>query len=582
MRQIKLQRLELHNFKCHDQLKLEMAGGNVRISGDNGTGKTSVYDSLTWLLFGRDSAGNGEKIVEVKPLGPEGLRDHDAVTSVEGELTVDGQPVTLRRECRELWKTRNGVRVFEGNGYDYYVDGVPMKKSAYEQRIRELVPEEVFQLLTSVRYFAYDMKWQQRRSVLFDMAGRVSDRELMEREARFRPLLADMGKRSPEDYRAWLVNRKKGLAVTRDDAPARISECERTLQALGNPDFEAEEKKLKQLLKQQNLGVEAQLEALEMRNRLWNQEQSQLGRQLEQQRIALEQAAKEAQRCREGAERCGAEAERLRQAWIEKNQQGFAGAVCPTCGQSLPFDQLMTATRRYETQKRHQLDLLEEQARQQDQERDRLEARLAQLDSQIPELETLCRELEARRVPGEMPGYEAEKAALSGAGQDPRQLRQEIERCRGELAKRELIERTQSRIDQLRQEGQRAAQEMEQVEAMLALLEEFVRFKAGFAEESVNQLFSMARFRLFKTCANGSLEERCDVVWQGVPWLNLNQGARVNVGIDLINRLSEHYGVRVPLFIDNAESVTRILPTESQVIRLVVREGDKKLRMEAE
>jgi hypothetical protein len=38
----------------------------------------------------------------------------------------------------------------------------------------------------------------------------------------------------------------------------------------------------------------------------------------------------------------------------------------------------------------------------------------------------------------------------------------------------------------------------------------------------------------------------------------------------------------MPVFIDNAESVTRLLKMDTQVIRLVVSEPDKKLRLEVD
>ncbi|MBF9307868.1 hypothetical protein I3V59_14270, partial [Staphylococcus epidermidis] len=56
--------------------------------------------------------------------------------------------------------------------------------------------------------------------------------------------------------------------------------------------------------------------------------------------------------------------------------------------------------------------------------------------------------------------------------------------------------------------------------------------------------------------------------------------ARINVGLDVINTLSTHYGITAPIFIDNAESVTDIIPTEAQQIQLVVSGQDKTLRME--
>ena len=92
MTEIKLVSLELSNFKCHRHLKLDFNGRNATISGDNATGKTSVYDALMWLLFNKDSAGNGDKNFEVKPLGSDGnVLDHNALTSVEVVLEVNGE-----------------------------------------------------------------------------------------------------------------------------------------------------------------------------------------------------------------------------------------------------------------------------------------------------------------------------------------------------------------------------------------------------------------------------------------------------------------------------------------------------------
>ncbi|MBQ3504259.1 MAG: AAA family ATPase, partial [Oscillospiraceae bacterium] len=167
MKEIKIMRLALENFKCHRRLDLVLGGRSTAIYGDNATGKTSIYDALTCLLFGKDSSGKvaGEKGVNIKPLDANGeVKDHQAVTSVEGEFLVDGETVTLRRTYQEIWTTRRGSSeaVYDGDTTGYYVDGVPMKKNAFDARVRELVPEELFRMLTSVSYFASDMKWQER------------------------------------------------------------------------------------------------------------------------------------------------------------------------------------------------------------------------------------------------------------------------------------------------------------------------------------------------------------------------------------------------------------------------------------
>ena len=144
------------------------------------------------------------------------------------------------------------------------------------------------------------------------------------------------------------------------------------------------------------------------------------------------------------------------------------------------------------------------------------------------------------------------------------------------------LEYSRRRIDELRRDARKAAEALEAIEKMLFLMDEYSRYKTRFVEGNVNGLFRIARFRLFREQANGGVEERCDVTYDGIPYAGLNSGAKINVGIDILNALSRHYGVRVPLFVDNAESVTRLEVPDTQVIRLVVSESDKELRVEHE
>ena len=171
-------------------------------------------------------------------------------------------------------------------------------------------------------------------------------------------------------------------------------------------------------------------------------------------------------------------------------------------------------------------------------------------------------------------------------GSDPKnrlaEMRQQISEKSQTLGNLPILERAPNRIAELQQDARNAAECLESIEAMLYLVDEFTRYKTRFVEDSINGQFHAARFRLFREQANGGIEERCDVVFDGVSYVGLNNGAKINVGIDIINTLSRHYGVAVPLFVDNAESVTNLEYAATQVIRLVVSESDKKLRCENE
>ena len=572
MTRIQIDRLRLENFKCHRNLEIDFGGQNVAIYGDNAAGKTSIYDALTWLLFGKDSAGNGEKNIEVKPLDAAGaVADHNAITAVEAALLVAGEPVTLRRTYREVWSTKRGssVETFDGHTSEYYIDGVPCKKNAFDSRIRDIVPEDTFRLLTSVSHFAQDLHWQKRRAVLFDIAGTLTDREIMDTDSRFSQLSQTLGKLSLDDYRRKLAAERKQLTGVKTDIPARISECQKTIEDLQNIDYEGIKEQIR-VLELEADQVAAQInstgadEGVRLRSEL---------AQLEQ-RIARDKAQQQAAERSVAAHEQSIEESRAR--WIRVNQEAFNGGNCPTCGQSLPAHQLRAATDAFESRKRSRLQEIERTAATQKEAKEQAQSRVDQLTAEIRQAEeqtTALRNAVAVAVPGVDNSDNKKRLA---------ELWREISAKWETVGKRAALDRARQRIGELQQDARNAAECLESIEAMQYLVDEFTRYKTKFVEDSINGQFRAARFRLFREQANGGIEERCDVVYDGVPYVGLNNGAKINVGIDIINTLSHHYGVAVPLFVDNAESVTNLEYAATQVIRLVVSESDKKLRCEHE
>ena len=642
MKEIKINRLTLENFKCHRLLNLVLDGRPVSIYGDNATGKTSIYDALTWLLFGKDSLGNGEKNIDIKPLDASGeVRDHDAITSVEAEFSVDGEVVSFRRTYREIWATRRGtsVPVYEGNTSDYFVSGIPMKKNAYDAEIKNLVSEELFRMLTSVSYFASGIKWQERRAVLFDMAGTKTDNEIMASTPQFAELLDSLGKYTISEYKTKLLHERKGQTGVRDDTPTRINECQRTLQDIAGVDFAAA-KEEEQLLTDKRDGIQVQLMALEndtvldkkrlelreakfhrdqleARNRAHRDSQRSSGRDLSYvlNEISREKGRIESSRyyllgMNNTLSRYDKDIQNSRNEYVKVNGEAFAGGICPTCGQALPFEQLQEATKAFNIRKEERLAQIIQKAEQLKQDKEQAEVRVKEIEQEITQREANIREMEKQLEEAQsvtvtitdLPEYAEEigaanarvdvlQAEVSRLMEDASKVRDKLRYdlaavndqlrfTQGVIAKEAIKDQTEKRIEQLKADARNAAEALENIEKMLYMIEEFTRYKAKFVEQSINDLFRVATFRLFREQANGGLEERCDVVHDGVPFMGLNNGMKVNVGIDIINALSRHYGVTVPLFVDNAEAVTRLEACNAQVIRLVVSENDKELRIE--
>jgi hypothetical protein len=151
------------------------------------------------------------------------------------------------------------------------------------------------------------------------------------------------------------------------------------------------------------------------------------------------------------------------------------------------------------------------------------------------------------------------------------QLR-DLEQIKGRASQRDTI---QVRIKELEAREQELIQEYEETERQLQLLEEFIKTEIDLQEERVNQHFAMARFKMFEEQINGGIKDTCVTTYKGTPYPSLSNSERVNVGIDIINALSALYEVYLPIIVDNAESINKVLDSESQRILLKVTNGKK-------
>ena len=644
MTEIKINRMVLENFKCHKSLKLDFDGGNASIYGDNASGKTSIYDALTWLLFGKDSHGNGEKNIEIKPLDANGeVRDHDALTAVEAVLDVNGEEVVLRRTYKEVWSTKRGSSqaTYDGNTSEYYVNGVPCKRNAFQDEVNKLVDEDTFRLLTSVSHFADGISWQERRAVLFKVAGVMDDAQILATNDAFVPLVESMGRLSLEDYKKKLLAEKKKFTGAKTEIPARISECQKTIEDIEGIDFSAAQADVDALTakkdeinsqilaldhdnaaEQKSLAIrEAQLElsSLEAENKAYRDRQTvssvdvhALNMRVTSLNIQLTRKRNELSNENSHIVDLDKRIAESRAAWMSVNGETFTGGTCVSCGQQLPADKLQKAQEAFETSKKNRLSDIEESANYHKQQKALAEERLTNLQEEIKQIEAEIAELQAQITaaeaakvdPKDMADYVKRKADIqarieqlnselfeinSGTANLKRKLRQEVSDLSGQISEKmgllstkNLLEYSRKRVQELREDAKNAAECLEAIEKMLFLIDEYSRYKTQFVEESINGLFRIARFRLFREQANGGIEDRCDVVHDGVPYISVNNGMKINLGIDIINTLSAAYGVRVPLFVDNAESVTNLEKCGSQVIRLVVSENDKELRVNYE
>ena len=105
--------------------------------------------------------------------------------------------------------------------------------------------------------------------------------------------------------------------------------------------------------------------------------------------------------------------------------------------------------------------------------------------------------------------------------------------------------------------------------------------KMDMVSEEINKHFKYVSFKLFEEQLNGGIAPTCKIKYVKESRGDLNNGHRIIAGLDIIQSLSELYGVTAPIFVDNAESLNEynVPDMAAQMILLAV-DDSKELKVE--
>lgn len=151
----------------------------------------------------------------------------------------------------------------------------------------------------------------------------------------------------------------------------------------------------------------------------------------------------------------------------------------------------------------------------------------------------------------------------------------EIDGIKEKLNSRETAKRNQERISELETRLRTLSDELANYEKMEFTIQNFSKARIEAVERKINGMFKLVSFKMFDKQINGGEVETCEAMVCGVPYSSLNHAMKINAGLDIINAICKFEGITAPIFTDNAESINELLPTQSQIIRLVVSEDDK-------
>lgn len=638
---MRIKRIKVRDFKGLHSLDMQLDCEDAFIFGRNASGKTTVADAVSWLLFNKDSAGRAT--FEIKPIGKVGTAIAPVECEVEATFVNGDTEVTLKKIYKEKFTKKRGSLESEMTGHttEYFVNSVPVKESEYKAKVAEVaVREDLFRLITSPTYFCEQLHWGKRREMLFDISAKLTDADIIAAHPELTDLPTVLGNHRPDDYKKIVMGQRKAIKEQIESIPARIDEVLRSKPTIEGNNSQAIIKRLTKL--REELGAKQQ-EITTMQAggglsqlRLKLAEQDIVIQQITSQSAEANRAATQALKDELSAKKDEAAAKRrslqshtsaigLAEAELKLQSETresllaeykrlvsekFTPGACPTCGQAMTEVMAAEAIQNFNINlaKAKEINITKGVACKQ-----RIVALtmtveiassgIAAETAAISEIEAaivLLNEKIVAATPGHTDKFAVEinkametRAAIvkqiddASAGSTAA-----VDKLNTELAaiNNAIIEQEQAmaRIEQalaadtrsseLKADEERLSREFAETERHLYLIETFIRAKVSALTDAINSKFKLVKFQLFKDQINGGVEEICEATVGGVPYNGLNHAAKIQAGLDIINTFSEHYGFYPVIFVDGRESVTELPPMKAQVISLVVSPEDKELR----
>lgn len=232
MKKIILKSLSLVNFKGVRDFSIAFNDGITTVCGDNGTGKTTLYDAYLWLLFGKDSTGrsDGANGFNVKTTGEDGKPIYRLEHSVTAVLEVDGKEIKLQRSLVEKWQKVNGTtdEVMKDETQYFINDVRTGTKKEYQAEISEIIPEDVFRMITNPYYFT-SLSAETQKDMLLEMVGNIDDEEVAATDPDFLALLDQINGTSLAKWAREIAAKKKACNDALATIPASIETAQKLM-----------------------------------------------------------------------------------------------------------------------------------------------------------------------------------------------------------------------------------------------------------------------------------------------------------------------------------------------------------------
>lgn len=486
--QIVFKTLTLQNFKSHQDLVVNF-GEVTKASGDNAKGKSTIPESIPWLLYGTDVFGG--------KLDPTPITYESEETKVSLLLNVDGKDLFLARSLKK-------------NKTTYYINEVPSKAGEFNEILEKLFDKELFLSLFNPNYF-FTMHWEKQRAMLLQYVTAPANKEVLKQlpETQSKALSELLKKHSLSDIEKIHRESKTSLDKKYIAAQSRTKTLKEQLDEFSpTVPLDSLNIELKQLVKERNEIEKVTDEAGPNNNKI-----NSLNNRIKVLMNERDQMKSD----------------------FQKLKAEPVTDTCRTCGQHLQDESLKAA----ETDKEERVQRFKKQYDQIVIQRKELEAELETLDY-IDVSEQL------------------EKA---------RELQSKISPIEAEINKHKQYTRLQEQVEQAQVDEKETLQTLNESIFIIDSVKDFKSKEAELQADKVQALFETLTVRLFKqNKGDNEIKPDFEIEMDKKPYSKLSLSESIRAGLELRDVLSQQSELIIPVFVDNAESITSFKEPVGQLI----------------
>jgi DNA repair exonuclease SbcCD ATPase subunit len=662
MKKVTLKKLSVENYKKFEAREFDFAG-RTEVSGRNRQGKTSLMDAYFDVLTGKLADGTLPNNIRRKVDGEE----VDDPVVRELVIDVDGTEYVIQK------KTKKGK---SSNTVEYYVNGIKRNKTEYMEILKRIADPDTIAMCSNARVFLNEIQkaTAKARETLGGIAGFSESQFRAEHpeyewiksegvegdsiEEILKARRRDLRKaKSDVDDIAKQIRKEQGrqvecdetLPAQRDDLLDLLKENEKQEKVLSDAsrEYDRISIELAGLKRSRDALVEkASKTAREKHDRITSllytlkSDKKNAENKLRLAEMDLEHANKGIERHKAALAQAKKKyTEALKEKWdgdteltaIRGEEFDPVSAVCPTCGQELPEEQVETAKRKFEFNKQSRISKkLGEKEQFEKNKRTKLEQITedgneaseglktanetkkeaeAAIETTKKEITSLALEIAETEKEAEKPipepdmsddeEYKAVCDKISaleeslngiGNGENDRALlsnnRHSLEAKLRDVeakikAQTARLEGKANNLEAMQEEQKKLSQKQANIQQKVDQLTKYSIEKNKALAAVINPHFKHFQFQFLDYTQDGEPMETCRMICNGIDYANgLNHSDRILCDIDLVMGLQEMNDLRLPVWVDDTESVNsdRIPELDTQMILLKVSDGELKVK----